>query len=52
MRTQSTRVHATVTVRGDERAEDDELFVLGFGSPTNARMGGFGSRFGTIVDDD
>ena len=42
-----------VPIRGDFFPEHDELFVLQFGRPHNARMGGFwGLGFGKIINDD
>ncbi len=49
----ATEATATVTVTGDEVPEGDELLVVSFRNPTNARMGGFwGLGFGGIADDD
>jgi hypothetical protein len=42
-----------VTVNGDTLDEPDELMLVSFTNPTNAKLGGFlGLGFGTITDDD
>jgi len=42
-----------VPIRGDFFPEHDEVFVLQFGRPHNARMGGYwGLGFGKIINDD
>jgi hypothetical protein len=42
-----------VTVLGDTTPEPDELVVISFLNPVNARMGGFwGLAFAGIADDD
>jgi len=49
----STSTTVSIRVVPDGVDERDELVVVSFGSPTNARMGGFwGLGFGTILDDD
>lgn len=48
-----TRALAEIPIHGNDVPEPDRLVVVSFGSPTNARMGGFwGLGFGAIVDDD
>ena len=48
-----TNANAALRVRGDTTAERDELIIVSFQSPTNARIGGFwGLGAGTIIDDD
>jgi hypothetical protein len=42
-----------VFVRGDTLAENDETFLVSFGKPPNANLGGFlGLGYGVIADDD
>ncbi len=43
----------SISIRGDYFPEHDNVFVVQFGRPHNARMGGFwGLGFGKIVNDD
>jgi hypothetical protein len=49
----STSATATIPIAGDTMPEPDELIVISFHTPTNARLGGFwGLGFGGIADDD
>lgn len=48
-----TRAMAEIPLHGNTDPESNRLVVLSFGSPTNARLGGFwGLGFGVVVDDD
>jgi outer membrane protein assembly factor BamB len=48
-----TQKTATIHVNGDTLDERDEMLLVSFRNPTNARMGGFwGLGFGVIVDDE
>jgi hypothetical protein len=48
-----TQTSVTIEVDADGLVEADELVVVSFTDPTNARMGGFwGLGLGTVLDDD
>jgi len=48
-----TEQTASIVISGDLEAELDELLVVSFGLPANARLGGYwGLGFGVITDDD
>ncbi len=48
-----TSKSVTISINGDTTVEPDEYFVVQFGNPTNASMGGFwGLGFGGITNDD